>query len=433
MAEPESGQVTVYLQRAGGLLVRSVALPTLTGISDLAVMPGEGETTAEVYLLSQDERQVGVMRFNRDGTAPFPSLIPLDGKPLALATGRLRAGEKPALAVILDRDGQRHLVVRHADGSSREQKLGESFKSNPSTLAFHDVNQDGLADLVVLIPYEKVKILLQVPDQNFAEEDIAPPGGALEQPWFSSADVDGDGREELLLAQRNFVRAVVLGTEKPSSDGGKPSWAFKVKDQINGASSRSKILGAAALANGTNRVPSLFLLDAERKALSLCERDTNGIWQIIRNISVPFTDFQALQPVCLQIPAPNSIAFSGLNAVAWLSLQGQTWDFVELDGYETPIRDGRLTDVVSGDLNGDGRKDLVFLETAKNYLDPGYFEPPATLVPAKRWQVFEQRTFRTRRTTAPEPREALIVDLTGDGKNDLAVVVHDRILVYPQE
>jgi hypothetical protein len=27
----------------------------------------------------------------------------------------------------------------------------------------------------------------------------------------------------------------------------------------------------------------------------------------------------------------------------------------------------------------------------------------------------------------------LVVDVTGDGKNDLVVLVHDRILVYPQE
>jgi len=104
-----------------------------------------------------------------------------------------------------------------------------------------------------------------------------------------------------------------------------------------------------------------------------------------------------------------------------------------LDGYETPIKDGYLNDVVSGDLNQDGRKDLVFLETAKSYIDVVTYEAPHDLVPANRWQVFEERTFRNRRSDAPEPREALIGDFTGDGKNDLVVLVHDRIILYPQE
>ena len=42
-------------------------------------------------------------------------------------------------------------------------------------------------------------------------------------------------------------------------------------------------------------------------------------------------------------------------------------------------------------------------------------------------------TFRNRRSDLPEPREAVVADLTGDGKNDLAVLVHDRIVVYSQE
>jgi hypothetical protein len=109
------------------------------------------------------------------------------------------------------------------------------------------------------------------------------------------------------------------------------------------------------------------------------------------------------------------------------------WELAELDSYETPIKDGYLRDVVSGDLNNDGRKDLVFLETAKNYLDLVAFELPHKLVPANRWQVFEERTFRSRRNDAMEPREAAVADVTGDGKADLIVLVHDRILVYPQE
>jgi hypothetical protein len=129
----------------------------------------------------------------------------------------------------------------------------------------------------------------------------------------------------------------------------------------------------------------------------------------------------------------QSVAFSGQNTVAWLALAGEVWDFTALDGYETPVKNGYLNDVIAGDLTGSGRKDLVFMETAKNYLDLVSFTANHKLVPADRWQVFEQHTFRGANNAVPEPREALVKDVTGDKKNDLIVLVHDRILVYPQE
>ena len=61
------------------------------------------------------------------------------------------------------------------------------------------------------------------------------------------------------------------------------------------------------------------------------------------------------------------------------------------------------------------------------------FDSQHKLVPANRWQVFEERTFRGRRGEMPEPREAVVADFTGDGKSDLVVLVHDRILLYAQE
>jgi hypothetical protein len=73
------------------------------------------------------------------------------------------------------------------------------------------------------------------------------------------------------------------------------------------------------------------------------------------------------------------------------------------------------------------------METAKNYLDIVAFDSNHKLVPIDRWQVFEQHTFRASTDALPEPREVLVTDVTGDKKNDLVVLVHDRILVYPQE
>lgn len=434
VAEPESGQLSIYLQQKDGSLASAKTFPTLAGISDLAVADWKGDGKPQIFMLSADERQVGVTALDEKQRLPFPTLIPMDGKPLVLAVGKLQADGKPVLAVIVDQDGRRSLVTRTADGKTKTQKLNESFKSNPTMLAFHDANQDGLADLVVLIPYEKVKILLQVAGKDFDEVDVAPPGGAIEQPWLSAADIDGDGKPELLLTQKNFVRAVVLKSDTSLQNvTNKGGWTFSVKEQINGTASNSRLVGAAAVPKGTNAVPSLFLLDAERKSLTLCERDKAGVWQVVRNLPLPVSDFTALQPIALGGTNMNSVAFLGMNAVGYMPLEGKVWELVSLDGYETPIKDGHLNDVVVGDLNNDKRKDLVFLETAKNYLDLVIFDDHHKLVPANRWQVFEERTFRSRRSDLPEPREAVVADLTGHKKNDLAVMVHDRILVYPQE
>jgi hypothetical protein len=434
VADPESGRISIYFQKSDGSLEAPKAFSTLTGVSELAVANWSATGNASIFLLSSDERQVGVTQLDERGRLPFPTLIPLDGKPLAMAVGRLKPGAPPTLAVIIDQDGKRSLVTRTADGKSKTQKLNESFKSNPSSMAFQDVNQDGLVDLVVLIPYEKIKVLLQVPEKDFDEQDVAPPGGSVEEPWMTSVDVDGDGKPELVLAQKNFLRAVVLKQEAAAQNStNKGGWVFTVKEQINGAGSNSRLVGAAALPNGTNAVNSLFLLDAERKALTLCERDSSGVWQIVRNMALPYTAFSSLQEIALGGSRPNTVAFLGKDSVGWMPLQGDTWEFTELDGYETPIKDGHLNDVVSGDLDNDGRKELVFLETGKNYLDLVVFDSNRKLVPANRWQVFEERTFRNRRSDLPEPREALITDVTGDGKNDLVILVHDRILVYPQE
>jgi hypothetical protein len=431
MAEPESGQISVSLQQRDGTLAPPKTFPCLAGVTQIAVSDWNENGHPAIFLLSRDENSVAVTQFDKNGRLPFPTPLPLDGKPLVMAVGALKEGGKPVLAVIVDKDGLRSLVIRTADGKMTTQKLSENFKSNPTSLTIQDVNQDGLADIVALIPYEKIKVLLQKKDGKFDELDVDPPGGAMEQPWLAVADVDGDGKPDLLLPQKNFVRAVVLQPQ-PKADGSTngSDWAFRVKDQINGAASDSRIVSVAAVPNGRNAVPSLFLLDAEHKQLTLSERDTNGVWQVVKNIDLPASGFSNLKSVKLGGPC---VAFTGQNSVAWLPLWGDVWNLTKLDEYDTPIRDGYLNDLVAGDLTGGGRKQLIFMETAKNYIDLVFFDKNRKLVPGDRWQVFEQHTFRGSQNAVPEPRECAVADVTGDKKNDLIVLVHDRILVYPQE
>jgi hypothetical protein len=116
---------------------------------------------------------------------------------------------------------------------------------------------------------------------------------------MSTADVDGDGKPELLLAQKNFLRAVVLKSEADPKADTNRSWSFIVKDQINGSANNSRIVGAAAVKNGAASVASLFLLDAERRLDVVRTRHQRRLGGG-ENIPLPFSDFTEIQPLARQ-------------------------------------------------------------------------------------------------------------------------------------
>lgn len=434
VAETETSQLRLFTQTAPGRFDGGRLFPSLAGISKLEVLDWNGDGRGEIFVFSPDERQIAVCVMEERGRISFPRPVGFSGKPLVMAAGRLRPELPPVVAAIMDRDGKRFVEIRGAAGQTRSQPLAESFRANPVDLFVHDVNQDGLGDLVVLTPYENLKLLVCRADGTLDEADLAPPGGTIEDPLYGVADVDGDGKPELMLPQKNFVRAVVL---EAGTNGGaaRPAWSFRVKDQINGASGNSRIAGVIRLPGRAADAGQLLLLDAGRKFLSLCRQDQDGVWQIARNIALAQTDYQSLAPVQFGgTNHPPSLGFGGLNSAAWWTTGRTPWRIHELADYETPVQNGRLTDVVTGDLNGDGRRDLVFIETARQHLDIVGFGPSGKLVPGSRWQVFEERSYRGGgRAGAPEPREVLVAEVTGDGKPDLIVLVHDRILLYPQQ
>ena len=436
VAQPESGELTVYLQKPDGSLAAPKTYPSLAGVTQIAVSDWNGDGHPNIFLLSRSEDAVGVTHFDKAGQLPFPTLLPIQGKPLVMAVGRLHHGRRPELALIMQESSGRYLVTRTADGKTKSQKLSSSFTDDPTSMAIHDVNQDGLPDLVVLIPYDKVKVLQQKANGSFVEENVKPPGGAIAQPWMASVDLDGDGKPELLLPQKNFVRAVVMQKEMQTVGlTNRMGWVFRVKDQINGAQSDSQITGACAIQNGAHGAPAVFLLDSAHQQLSLCERSADGDWHVVRNIPLPVSDFSKLQLIMLgsgrhKVPA---VALLGLNDVAWMPLAGKVWKCKMLDHYDTPIQDGYLNDETTGDLNHDGRKEIVFLDSARHYVDIVRFTRQHKLVPAIRWQVFEEHTFRDDSNEIPEPRQALVADVTGDGRKDLILLVHKNIIVYPQD
>jgi len=105
----------------------------------------------------------------------------------------------------------------------------------------------------------------------------------------------------------------------------------------------------------------------------------------------------------------------------------------ELASFEPRRKQALFVTTVSGDLNGDGRVDVAVIDRRDHRISLLDHSPAHGLRHALDFRVFDQKSFRGAAGSGNEPREAIIVDVTGDERPDLVLLVHDRVLVYPQD
>ena len=86
-----------------------------------------------------------------------------------------------------------------------------------------------------------------------------------------------------------------------------------------------------------------------------------------------------------------------------------------------------------GDLNEDGLIDIVALDAGQQSARILSLSEARQLLPATAFEVFESRIFSGGEPREFEPRQAIVVDMTGDDREDLVLLAHDRILIYPQD
>ena len=84
-----------------------------------------------------------------------------------------------------------------------------------------------------------------------------------------------------------------------------------------------------------------------------------------------------------------------------------------------------------GDLNGDGRPDVAAIDAGNRSLRVLSYDAKLGLAERISWRVYEKKMHENSRNSGGA-REILIADLNGDGSDDIAIIIHDRLLVYLQ-
>lgn len=432
VTDPAAAEVLVYLQKPNGLAAAQT-FPGLVGGKAVQAADLDGDGKAEVVVLSETEKQIGLSRMN-DGRLSFPTPLPISGEPVALDVADL--DDDKHLDIVYLTKGRNGSETYDLRGLKREKsgtftpfRWGsddavpiKGLSGNPPALRVLDANRDALTDVLIFNAFGAPVLLLGRP----GGEPPALAGGSL-GPLAGVApaglSLTGPDGPALIVAQNGYARNLVLD---------KDSGQWQIKDQYNAGRSSSQIVAASAIDLDGDGKAEIALFDRSSKSLLFLDH-RDGVYRPGGTLSVGPIDVQAMHTVDLDGDGRQDLLLAGSDKFGVVLTGRNGLRLKTLAGYETPRKDASLADLAVGDLNADGRPDLILIDTAEHVVELVTLARPSTLVRALSFKVFEQKSSRRERDADVEPRDLAVGDLDGDGRQDLVLIVHDRILIYRQD
>ncbi len=101
-------------------------------------------------------------------------------------------------------------------------------------------------------------------------------------------------------------------------------------------------------------------------------------------------------------------------------------------GRPSGVRETTVHRLLTADVDGDGRTDVLLCDDRRHQLTL-LTRQDGELAPALSWPVFENRTYPYGADSGglvSEPRAVVAADLDGDGRQDLCLLCHDRLVIY---
>jgi hypothetical protein len=433
-----AGAEFLLLKAAPAGLGTPKRFPGLTEMTRLAAGDLEGKGPESVVALSEKEKIIAVSRY-ANGRLTFPEAVSIAGEPHAMDLADVNGdGRYDLLYVSRDEESKKfHLRSIVALGRA-DQQAGPSIeltelKDKPLDIRVADIDHNDLADVMILRPYGPVLLVRQVASGKFEQETRADVHSGLvddvQPERFSLAPLGEDGAPAALLVRKDYARSVVFDQDK----------GWSIVDQYPVSDPGTSLSVAAACTLDGSPSPAVVAYDSSRGRLVLMTRQDDGTYRPDREVKVGsvsarkvlFGKFGGRSPLCLLL--------CGAGELVLVPVSDETDLLVKVASHEPSIKNARFGVLTAGDLNGDGLDEVVAIDQARNHVEIIAFDDKGNMVPATKFKVFESPRetessgYGGRREGGGEPRSAAVGDVTGDGRDDLVLLVHDRIIVYPQD
>lgn len=431
-ADGKTASIALYLQQADGSFAEPQSFPSLSGINGLAaVQPVAGQP--HQLIVTSAKEGLGVCRLSGTGRLEFPVLQPLDGTPAGVVPVRLPGGiSLPVVRVDKEKAWSMQLFSPGTTGpwTGTMQSL-KALKREPTGLRTGDLNGDGRDDLLVLLPKDPALVLLARNDApGFADplketpafkaqlSDLTPERTAL-------FDLNNDGRAEILTAAPGYARTLRLNADETD---------LIIVDQCNARSPADKLTVPVLADIDADGTPELLFQESGTAFWQVLQKDPAGVWRSTRRLEADPSDASAALVLPLGKPARPHLIALGKDRFWTAPLSGSRPVLTLTGSYETDLRNCSYYQVLPTDLNHDGQPEIVALDANSKLLE--VLHPGG--ITGEGWKsllhfvLFEENIHFRGRKGEDNVREMLTGDFTGDQKSDLLLLVHDRILLFPQ-
>lgn len=425
----DANAVVVYRQVPGRGFEQAASFPGYADLEGLAVRDLDGDGRAEILLQSEKEGVVGVARWT-DGSLSFPQALPLSPGHVPVAVAAVAVDAGPAAAVVA-RENRAFVLdlVPLSGGPATSVALGELPRAPSSILAL-DADGSGRTDLLLLTPDRPMIMLAAQPPgaerpwRVLTSTDMGQFGLAQAASAENTAvyDLDGDGRDELLVADRNFIRA--LRYDPNPAAGTTPGW--QIVGQLNADRADSKLVSLAVFPD------RVVAADRANNRLVAFEREGDR-WLQAGSVDLEGFRVRSIEAGAFSGDDGEDVLVAADDGFAVVRLSGGSPTLREVGSWRPEDPRSLHHDLVSGDLNGDGFTDLAIANAGRQSLDLASFAEDGSLLYATGFPIFETKIFSAGEVREFEPRQMLVGDVTGDGLADLILLCHDRVLVYPQD
>jgi hypothetical protein len=363
----------------------------------------------DLVVFSEAEKAVAVHK-SIDITA-FPQFLKITGEPLSMAVG----GESTIFVLLKDKDNNLSLALYNAlmPGDAAFETYKPGITNAPLAMKVFPLEGDGHWGILFFMPYDKPVMyrLYQGKLTAVPQEFFRAMGSELKP---QSVSVVGTAKAQVLMVTESNVARLYRWKQD----------RFVVEEQLNPRAESARLTSACCFS--FEEKGYLLYDEAGRDIYRFIPGDLKNVLRM--HVKDGMDDLSGI--AVLQMNKTRGILLVGQSEIQWLHEGALSLHLENLAEYLPETEKSSLWNLFPVSLGSPGRPMAALLDANNRSIElVGYRD--GKLVEELVFEVFQDPGFNNRMTeNIYEPHELADGDFNGDGIQDMAVLVHDKLIIY---